>query len=720
MAVLGKIREKSIFLIIVIGLALFAFIISGAIGSDYGNIGPNEPIGEVDGEEVLLSNYRSLVEQDQKVYGSSTIESVNKVWDQYILSLVLKSQIDLLEIDAGRNQIEQVVSSDQNLTQDSRFINEAGFFDFGLFTNFISQIRDQNPSAYESWKLQESNIISSAKQSIYFDLVRSGLFNLKSQKKIITDFKNTKVDFQYVKIPFSSLSDTLFKLDDNEIDNYIKKNKSDYVFKPIRNIEYVVFFEQPTDEDEKQIRTQLESLIKDKIEYNEVSKLNDTLIGFKNTNEIFEFVERNSDTPFDSVYLPKGRLSKEYSESLFNLDIGEVYGPYKDLGSLKISRLLDRKIDGSIRASQILISYNGSSNQNPNINRSKEEAKNLANDLFFKIRRNPKSFSNYVQEFSDGAGKSTLGDIGFFQEKNVLPEIFSRLSKSRIERLNLIETDFGFHIIKATDKQDVLLMANVVKNIIPSEETSNKVFRNATKFEMDLLNSKETFNLLAEQNGYNIRRVNEIDRLDETLPGLPNQRSIVQWLFNENTEEGMVKRFNLSFGGYAIVKVIEINEDGLVSSNEVRSSVRTKLINQKKSNYILNSEGNSKIQDIAAKYNLEIIDASLVSRFDQILVGAGNEPNVIGVAFSLDKNETSKLIVGNEGLYKIKLTNINTNSEDEIELNKTEDSSEIIFNPDNFLEALKDNANIIDNRHLYYWINKSVKFIIVLYLFFLK
>ena len=702
MAVLGKIREKSIFLIIVIGLALFAFIISGAIGSDYGNIGPNEPIGEVDGEEVLLSNYRSLVEQDQKVYGSSTIESVNKVWDQYILSLVLKSQIDLLEIDAGRNQIEQVVSSDQNLTQDSRFINEAGFFDFGLFTNFISQIRDQNPSAYESWKLQESNIISSAKQSIYFDLVRSGLLNLKSQKEIITDFKNTKVGFQYVKIPFSSLSDTLFKLDDNEIDNYIKKNKSDYVFKPIRNIEYVVFFEQPTDEDEKQIRIQLESLINDKIEYNEVSKLNDTLIGFKNTDEIFEFVERNSDTPFDSVYLPKGRLSKEYSESLFNLDIGEVYGPYKDLGSLKISRLLDRKIDGSIRASQILISYNGSSNQNPNINRSKEEAKKLANDLFFKIRRNPKSFSNYVQEFSDGAGKSTLGDIGFFQEKNVLPEIFSRLSKSRIERLNLIETDFGFHIIKATDKQDVLLMANVVKNIIPSEETSNKVFRNATKFEMDLLNSKETFNLLAEQNGYNIRRVNEIDRLDETLPGLPNQRSIVQWLFNENTEEGMVKRFNLSFGGYAIVKVIEINEDGLVSSNEVRSSVRTKLINQKKSNYILNSEGNSKIKDIAAKYNLEIIDASLVSRFDQILVGAGNEPNVIGVAFSLDKNETSKLIVGNEGLYKIKLTNINTNSEDEIELNKTEDSSEIIFNPDNFLEALKDNANIIDNRHLYY------------------
>ena len=106
--------------------------------------------------------------------------------------------------------------------------------------------------------------------------------------------------------------------------------------------------------------------------------------------------------------------------------------------------------------------------------------------------------------------------------------------------------------------------------------------------------------------------------------------------------------------------------------------------------------------DIAAKYNSEVINASLVSGFDQILVGAGNEPYVIGVAFSLDKNETSELIVGNDGVYKIKLTNIYSNSEDEIDLNKTDDFSEIIFNPDNFLEALKDNANIIDNRHLYY------------------
>ena len=702
MAVLGKIREKSIFLIIVIGLALFAFIISGAIGNDFGNIGSNEPIGKVDGEEVFLNNYRSLVEQDQKVYGSSTIESVNKVWEQYVQSLVLKSQIDILEIDAGKNQIEQVVSSDQNLTQDSRFINEAGFFDFGLFSTFISQIRDQNPSAYESWKLQEANIISSAKQSIYFDLVRSGLFNLKNHQKILSNFKNTKVDFQYVKIPFSSLSDTLFKVTDNEIDDYIKKNNSDYNFKPMRNIEYVVFFEQPTNEDEKQIRIQLESIIDDKIEYNEVSKLNDTLIGFKNTNEIFEFVERNSDTPFDSIYLPKGRLSNEYSELLFNLDIGEVYGPYKDLGSLKISRLLDRKIGGSIRASQILVSYNGSANQNPNITRSKEEAKKLADDLFLKLRRSPKSFFENVQKFSDGAGKETLGDIGYFQENNVLPQIFSRLSKSRIGRLNLIETDFGFHIIKATDKQDVLLMANIVKNIIPSEETSSKVFRDATKFEMDLLNSDETLNSLAEQNGYNIRRVNEIDRLDETLPGLPNQRSIVQWLFNESTEEGMIKRFNLSFGGYVIVKVTKIDEDGLVSSNEIRLSVKTKLINQRKSNHILKSDADSKMLDIAAKYNSEITDASLVSSFDQILVGAGNEPHIIGVALSLGKEEVSNLIVGNEGLYKIKLTNIHSNIEVEEDINKTTDFSEIIFSTDNLLEALKKNAKIIDNRHLYY------------------
>ena len=76
MAILGKIRQRSIFLILVIGLALFAFVISGAFGNGSGDTGPNEPIGVVNGEEIPLENFRLLVDQTERTYGYTTLQAV--------------------------------------------------------------------------------------------------------------------------------------------------------------------------------------------------------------------------------------------------------------------------------------------------------------------------------------------------------------------------------------------------------------------------------------------------------------------------------------------------------------------------------------------------------------------------------------------------------------------------------------------------------------------
>ncbi len=700
MAILGKIRERSIFLIIVIGLALFAFIISGVFGP--GNSGGlnNEPIGIVNGEEVLLENFRLLVEQEQRSNGYSSIQAVNIVWDQYVQGLVLKSQFDISSIDAGKNQIEQVISSNKNIVEDERFINEAGFFDFGIFSNFIIQLRQENPTAYESWKIQEANIIGSAKQSIYFDLIRSSISYPENQVKEMYHIENDKVDISYVKIPFNTISDSIINVSEKEIEKYISSNKEKYDFKPIRSLDYVIFNEIPTNEDEKVIRDQLEDLLEDIIEYNEVSKLSDTIVGFKNTENIIDFVDKYSEVSFDSIYQPKGRLAAEYGELLYNLNVGEVYGPYKEIGMLKISRLLDRKKNGSIRASQILISHNEA---NQAITRNKQEAKLLANRLFRQLKRNSNKFQSFIEEFSDGVGKNTSGDIGFFNESNVDPKIFKTLLRSRLGSFNLIETEFGFHIIKATDRQDLLLFANIVKKIIPSDKTSNEVFKNATKFEIDLISDKDIFSL-AKKNNYIVRNINYVDKLDENLPGLPNQRAIVQWAFNEDSDEGMVKKFNLSFGGYAIVKLSKIDDEGLISSKDIKEEVRNILINEKKAKLILNSNRNLSIVELAAKNKIEIIDASSITQSNQTLVGAGKEPYVIGSAFGLKKGETSSLIVGKDGVYKIQLKNkqIAEKLEDYSDEINFKIKSELTDLGSVFYQSLKNSSEIIDNRSLYY------------------
>ena len=109
MAILGKIREKSIFLIIVIGLALFAFVISGALGTGNSDDIINKPIGSVDGKEIPLENFRFMVEQTERNFGLTTMQAVDNVWKQYVRNFVFENQFEVLGIDAGRDQIEQVV-----------------------------------------------------------------------------------------------------------------------------------------------------------------------------------------------------------------------------------------------------------------------------------------------------------------------------------------------------------------------------------------------------------------------------------------------------------------------------------------------------------------------------------------------------------------------------------------------------------------------------------
>ena len=226
MAILGKIRQKSFFLILIIGLALFAFIISGVFGNGAGETGPSDPIGIVNDEEIKIENFRFLVDQTERQYGYSTIQAVNAVWNQYVQSTLFEAELNTLGIDAGKEQIEQVVSSTESIITDARFINEAGFFDFGLFADFILQMRDQNPQGYEQWKSQEAGIISSARESIYFDLIKSSTGITNKEAQILFHLENDNLDLNYVQIPFSSINDTLVSVSDSEIKAYIKDNAS--------------------------------------------------------------------------------------------------------------------------------------------------------------------------------------------------------------------------------------------------------------------------------------------------------------------------------------------------------------------------------------------------------------------------------------------------------------------------------------------------------------
>ena len=224
MAILGKIRERSIFLILVIGMALFAFVISGVIDGNSQNIGLSEPVGIVNDEKIESDFFRQMVDQTQRNYNYSTLKSVNLVWNQALRNTIFEQEFQKLGIDAGRDQLEQIISSDDNVINNPSFQNEAGFFDFGVFTDYIAELKVQNPTAYENWKFQEQSIIGVAKQRIYLDLIMSSTRMTETEAKVDYHIENDNVNFKYVQIPYNSVEDSLIKITDAEIKNYISSN----------------------------------------------------------------------------------------------------------------------------------------------------------------------------------------------------------------------------------------------------------------------------------------------------------------------------------------------------------------------------------------------------------------------------------------------------------------------------------------------------------------
>ncbi len=704
MAVLGQIRQRSVFLILVIGMALFAFVISGVFDENSAAGSPSDPIAVVNDEEIELTFYRQLVENTERNYNISTMQAVNSVWDQLVRATIFRQEFERLGIDAGKQQIEMILMQNQTIVQDPRFQNETGFFDFGIFTDYINQMRVENPQAYDNWKLQEENIVGMAKENIYYDLIKSSTGFTELEGKNAYHIQNDKVNLKFVRMSYEEVPDSLFKISDADIKQYINKTKENYETEMSRSVRYVIFDEVASEADENQIRADLEKLKNQRIEYNDVSKLTDTIEGLATTENMTDFIEQYSETAFDSIYKTKGILASEYADILFGLNPGDVFGPYKDSNQLKISRFLDRKKGGAIKASHILVAFIGATRANPDITRSNEEAKKLAQDLYRKVRRNPDDFAQLASENSDGPSKTQGGDLGFFQEGMMTDKFFDFCDRSRVGEIGLVETEFGFHVIKVTDKEDVVLTADVVKEIVPSEETSNVVFQKTTQFEMESIKT-EQMDTVANNYDYDVKFVQKVNLLDENLPDLTRQRNLVQWLFNDETEVGDIKRFSMTNGGYVVAQLSGITPKGTVNVESVKFEVIQEMLKEKKAAYLLKIHADKKSLDaLASATDKEIETASAVTQENTVIAGAGTEPYVIGAAFALELNKASALIKGNSGVYMIEV--ISKEIAEEMEsyrayANALQNEENMRIN-NSIYEALRSSAEIEDNRQLYY------------------
>ncbi len=693
MAVLQKIRQRSLLLILVIGLSLLAFIVQDLYRK--GDFGSNSKyVGTINGKDISFEDFRVKVSNVEKSgQGVTATQAANRVWDQEVAIALYAAEFEKLGIRVGKKHIFEVLKADQNIGQNQLFLNAAGKFDENKFTEYFKA----NPEQAQMIKDREKGDELNAKYQIYNSLVKAATYTTDAEGKWKYELESNKANFDFVSVLFSTIKDSDVKISDDEITAYMKENPKKYKADETRELEYVTIEDKASPEDEADVKKSITALLTGRVVYNNATSKNDTLPGFKSTTNSIEFVNENSDVPYDSTYVAKKDLPAESAEQLFNLAAGDVYGPYLKGNYYCISKSLGRKAGANAKASHILISYEGTQVPNKKEKRTKELAKAKAEMLLAQAQANPSSFMMLALMNSDDSSSQQGGDLGYFGPGQMVKPFNDFVFSSPIGKIGLVETAFGFHIINVTDKQDAVRLATIAQKIEPSEATVNNTFNKSVKFEMDA--NEKDFEKVAKEAKLTVNPSVKVKVMDEGFGAVANQRQIVHWAFDKETNVGDVKRFEVTNIGNIIVKLKKVNEAGLTPLDDAKIAIEPILKIKKKAAKIKAKMTGSTLEAIAKTNGTATQKAVDVTLANPALPGVGLEPKVVGVAFGIGTNKVSAPIEGVTGIYVVKTAavtkapalKIHTDFVAKVKSQTASYSGRII-------PALKVDAKIEDNR----------------------
>ena len=711
MAVLSKIRERSLFLIIIIALALFSFVLSGLFDGNLFNKNKTN-IGEVNGEPIDREEFAQQVEfyRSRNDGRSTNMQNVNNAWNSLVSEKIYSTQLEKSGIVVGEKDIWDAIVSQLIQYRNPQFMNEAGVFDQEKLKEYIATLQDnsgeseQGKKEWLGWLNFEKNIKQNLERNTYNSLIGVGLGSTLVEGKSNYYFQNTNVDLDYVYVPFSSIQDSLITISKDEIKNYVKSHSKDFKVDESRDIQYVMFDIKPTDEDEADIKKEMFQLINDGEEYSNAAKSNVKILGFKNAKNITEFnSENDSDNNFDDKFYTKSSLSKILADSLFNKEINTVYGPYKEKGFLKLSKILNTKqLPDSVKASHILIPFIGTSTADATVTQTEDEARVVADSILNVIRSNNSKFEELAKELSVDKGSGAKGgDLGWFTYGTMIPEFRDYVFENKINDMGIVKSQFGFHIIKIDgqkNNQKNVQIATFSRKIEASEKTENDIFEKAETLSSDLSSGKDIEELSKEKN-YDVRLVKYLEAFDDNIAQLGSQRQIVRWTFDDSTNEKDIKRFDLD-NGYLVVILNKKNKAGLSIRGK---NVRSIILNQKKADFIKDRSTGETLEEIAKQNNTEKRTSLAISNSSPVFSGQGRFTEIAGVVTALNENELTKNIVGKNGVVFAKVTkkNLPTELKNYISNKKTLERS-IKGRSTSIYNAIKDNSEIEDNRAYFY------------------
>ncbi|MGG5505383.1 MULTISPECIES: peptidylprolyl isomerase [unclassified Myroides] len=692
MAVLSKIRQKSALLIAVIGIALLAFVIGDVVRS--GGAGASRNIGSVNGEDINTQIFQQKVSQAEQGNQMSRNQAYQMVWNNEVNNILLKTEFEKLGLQIGKEQLINVVKTNPMFANSPEFQNQLGQFDVAKFNGWVMQMKQAGPEQWQAWLNYEVELEKFGLQQMYDALIKGGLYTTQTEAKYSYHGENSKVSFDYVTVPYSTVNDDEAKVSDTEITTYMKKHENRFKSEPTRELTYAYVESKPSDQDKEEVKETVQAFLLPTVQYNAETKKNDTIAGFKATRDLAAFVNANSDVKFDSVYYAKKDLPLEYQEQLYNLQPGEVFGPYLFNDHYCISRVVNKKAGAKANAAHILIGYAGAPQSAAT--RTKEEAKAKAEEILKKATA--ANFAELAQaESEDPGSKANGGKYEDIAKGQMVKPFEDFIFNNPSGKIGVVETDYGFHVIQVLGKSEGVQIATLARKIEASEATADDTFSKATAIEA----AASTGSFVAEAEKLNaiVQQDVTVRPFDEYLQAVGARSEIVSWAFNKDAKDGDVKRFDIP-DGYIIAKIASTNNTGLLPIEEARKIVEPILMNEKKAQIIRQKMTGSTVEEVSKQTNASVAVIMDVTRQNPLITNIGNEPLVVGTAFATNKNESSKLIDGVKGVYMVKTTLV-TLAPNLDHYNSYKTKTEAVVRSSatsKVLQALKDQAKIKDNR----------------------
>lgn len=585
MGVMEKMRNSTGFILwVLIGSFGLLWVLADVNFFDAMQAGPNA-LGSVNGEKITNEEYQSRVQYYSNAYSQQTGNSLsaemrasyeNQVWNELVNSKLLDQKMDELGITVSDQEILDMVFGDnpapiirQNFTREDGTIDRAA----------IQQVLSSSEFSQQAIAL-ELQLREQRRQQKLNNFISAGLQVTEAEVEQEFIRANSTADVNYVRFPYSEVTDQELEITDSELLTYYNNNKDRYSRDESYRIQYVTFSKLPSASDTAQI----------------VEDLQELRDPFENTESDSLFLARQaSSTNYNSSFVESEDIREEY-QAVLDLEVGEV------------SEVI-------LTANQAVI--------------LKKEAQR-GNEIKFQI------MSYNIQ---------------------ALP--------ATIDLANERAADFEF---------------------FASEETSFSEEAESRELEV-----KEAF----ATKGTNF------------ISGLGSSQQIMNFL--ESADEGEVSDVFELNSDFVVVEVVEVTPEGYRPFDEVRSQVenmvkieRRKELTREKVQSLLSQ--NQTLDALAEAASKEIQTVNNLRSSATLIPGAGREPMVIGAIFALNEGETSNALTGNSAVFVVEVLNkneadlANLDQQTRLTIRQQLEQQKLQEFTSIWLEELRDNANIVDNR----------------------